>query len=172
MIPFDNMLSNVNGTLNAISVSADAVGDILLYGHGAGMMPTASAVVSDMADIARNLASDGAGRVPVMGFQPDKIRTIAVMPMDDIVTNYYFRFDAMDRPGVLATIAGILGKYAISLKFVHQKGRKTNGSVPVVMLTHHAREADVTRALSEISALDVVASTPMLIRIEDDNGQE
>ena len=172
MIPFDNMLSNVNGTLNAISVSADAVGDILLYGHGAGMMPTASAVVSDMADIARNLASDGAGRVPVMGFQPDKIRTISVMPMDDIVTNYYFRFDAMDRPGVLATIAGILGKYAISLKFVHQKGRKTNGSVPVVMLTHHAREADVTRALSEISALDVVASTPMLIRIEDDNGQE
>jgi len=172
MIPFDNMLSNVNGTLNAISVSADAVGDILLYGHGAGMMPTASAVVSDIADITRNLASDGAGRVPVMGFQPDKIRTIAVMPMDDIVTNYYFRFDAMDRPGVLATIAGILGKYAISLKFVHQKGRKTNGSVPVVMLTHHAREADVTRALAEISTLDVVASTPMLIRIEDDDGQE
>ena len=172
MIPFDNMLSNVNGTLNAISVSADAVGDILLYGHGAGMMPTASAVVSDLADIARNLASDGAGRVPIMGFQTDKIRPIAVMPMDDIVTNYYFRFDAMDRPGVLATIAGILGKYAISLKFVHQKGRKTNGSVPVVMLTHHAREADVTRALSEISVLDVVASTPMLIRIEDDNGQE
>ncbi|MBR9986684.1 MAG: homoserine dehydrogenase [Desulfosarcina sp.] len=172
MIPFDNMLSNVNGTLNAISVSADAVGDILLYGRGAGMMPTASAVVSDLADIARNLAYNGAGRVPVMGFQPDKIRTIAVMPMDDIVTHYYFRFDAMDRPGVLATIAGILGKYAISLKFVHQKGRKTNGSVPVVMLTHHAREADVTRALAEISALDVVASTPMLIRIEDDDGQE
>lgn len=171
MIPFDNMLSNVNGTLNAISVSADAVGDILLYGHGAGMMPTASAVVSDIADIARNLASDGAGRVPVMGFQPDKIRPIAVLPMDSLVTNYYFRFDAMDRPGVLAAIAGILGKYAISLKFVHQKGRKTDGSVPMVMLTHHACEADVTRALAEITALDVVASTPMLIRIEDDNGQ-
>jgi homoserine dehydrogenase len=172
MIPFDNMLSNVNGTLNAISVSADAVGDILLYGRGAGMMPTASAVVSDLADIARNLASGGAGRVPVMGFQADKIRSIAVMPMDDIVTHYYFRFDAMDRPGVLATIAGILGKYAISLKFVHQKGRKTHGSVPVVMLTHHAREADVTRALSEIGALDVVAGAPMLIRIEDENGQD
>jgi homoserine dehydrogenase len=172
MIPFDNMLSNVNGTLNAISVSADAVGDILLYGRGAGMMPTASAVVSDLADIARNLASGGAGRVPVMGFQADKIRSIAVMPMDDIVTHYYFRFDAMDRPGVLATIAGILGKYAISLKFVHQKGRKTHGSVPVVMLTHHAREADVTRALSELGALDVVAGAPMLIRIEDENGQD
>jgi homoserine dehydrogenase len=172
MIPFDNMLSNVNGTLNAVNVSADAVDDILLSGHGAGMLPTASAVVSDLADIARNMLSGGAGRVPVMGFQPDTIRAIPVMPMDDIVTNYYFRFDAMDRPGVLATIAGILGKYAISLKFVHQKGRKTNGSVPVVMLTHHAREADVRRALSEISALDVVASKPMLIRIEDENSQE
>jgi homoserine dehydrogenase len=172
MIPFDNMLSNVNGTLNAISVSADAVGDILLYGHGAGMMPTASAVVADLADIARNLVSNGAGRVPVMGFQPNKVRPIDVMPMDDLVTHYYFRFDAMDRPGVLATIAGILGKYAISLKFVHQKGRKTYGSVPVVMLTHHAREADVSRALAEIGALDVVAGAPMLIRIEDENGQE
>ena len=170
MIPFDNMLSNVNGTLNAISVSGDAVGDILLYGHGAGMMPTASAVVSDIADIARNLSSSGAGRVPVLGFQADKVRAIPVMPMDDIVTNYYFRFDALDRPGVLAAIAGILGKYSISLKYVHQKGRKTNGSVPVVMLTHHAREKDVRQALSEISALDVVAGEPMVVRIEDQNG--
>jgi homoserine dehydrogenase len=172
MIPFENMLSNVNGTLNAISVSGDAVGDILLSGHGAGMMPTASAVVSDIADIARNLAVNGAGRVPVMGYQPDKIRPVTVMPIFDIVTHYYFRFDAMDRPGVLATIAGILGKYAISLKYVHQKGRKTNGSVPVVMLTHHAREADVTQALAEIAALDVVAGIPRLVRIEDENGQD
>jgi homoserine dehydrogenase len=172
MIPFDNLLSNVNGTLNAVSVSADAVGDILLYGHGAGMLPTASAVVSDIVDIARNLAFEGAGRVPIMGFQLDKIRCIPVMSMEAIVTRYYFRFDAMDRPGVLAAIAGILGKFAISLKFVHQKGRKTNGSVPVVMLTHLARESDVTRALAEISALDVVASTPMLIRIEEDDGAE
>jgi homoserine dehydrogenase len=172
MIPFGNMLSNVNGTLNAISVTGDAVGDILLYGHGAGMLPTASAVVSDIADIARNLASNGAGRVPVMGYQADQIRSIAVMPMDDIVTHYYIRFDAMDRPGVLATISGILGKFAISLKSVHQKGRKTNGSVPVVMLTHYAREADITRALAEISTLDVVAGQPMLIRIEDEDGQD
>ncbi|PIE67029.1 MAG: homoserine dehydrogenase [Deltaproteobacteria bacterium] len=172
MIPFDNMLSNVNSTLNAVNVSADAVEDIMLYGHGAGMLPTASAVVSDLADIARNMMIGGAGRMPVLGFQPDKIRPIAVMPMDDLVTNYYFRFDAMDNPGVLATISGILGKNAISLKFVHQKGRKTNGSVPVVMLTHRAREADVNRALSEIGALDVVPSKPMLVRIEDENGQE
>ena len=172
MIPFDNMLSNVNGTLNAVNVSADAVDDILLYGHGAGMLPTASAVVSDLADITRNMMACGANRLPVLGFQSETIRPIPVLPMDDIVTNYYFRFDAMDKPGVLAAISGILGKYAISLKFVHQKGRKTNGSVPVVMLTHRAREADVTHALSEIAGLDVVASEPMLIRIEDENGQD
>ncbi len=172
MIPFANMLSNVDGTLNAIAISADAVGDILLYGHGAGMMPTASAVISDIADIARNLACGGTGRVPVMGFAPDQIRTIPVMPIADLVTHYYFRFNALDRPGVLATIAGVLGKYAISLKSVHQKGRKTNGSVPVVMLTHKAREADVSRALADIAALDVVVGTPMLIRIEDDSLHE
>jgi homoserine dehydrogenase len=172
MIPFANMLSNVNGTLNAIGISADAVGEILLYGHGAGMMPTASAVISDIADIARNLACGGIGRVPVMGFAPERIRTIPVMSIADLVTHYYFRFNALDRPGVLATIAGILGKYAISLKSVHQKGRKTNGSVPVVMLTHKAREADVARALADIGALDVVAGTPMLIRIEDDRIDE
>ncbi|MGA6927163.1 MAG: homoserine dehydrogenase, partial [Desulfosarcina sp.] len=172
MIPFDNLLSNVNGTFNAISISADAVDDVLLYGHGAGMMPTASAVVSDVADIARNLACGGAGRVPIMGFQPDRIRPIAVMPMDELVTQYYFRFDAMDRPGVLAAIAGILGNYGISLKSVNQKGRKTNGSVPVVMLTHRAREADVRRALSQIGELDVVVGDPMLIRIEDEDGQD
>jgi homoserine dehydrogenase len=172
MIPFDNLLSNVNGTLNAISVSADAVEEILLHGHGAGMLPTASAVVSDIADIARNLATKGAGRVPVLGFQADKVKTLPVMPLDDIVTNYYFRFDAMDQPGVLAAISGILGKFAISLKCVHQKGRKTNGSVPVVMLTHRAREADVRKALAEISSLDVVAGAPMLIRIEDQNSRE
>ena len=172
MIPFDNMLSNVNGTLNAVSVSADAVEDILLYGHGAGMMPTASAVVSDLADIARNLAFGGAGRLPVLGFQPDTVRSIPIMSMDSIVTHYYFRFDVMDRPGVLATIAGILGRFGISLKSVNQKGRKTNGSVPVVMMTHHAREADVSQALAEIAALDTVADEPMLIRIEDENGQD
>lgn len=169
MIPFDNILSNVNGTLNAINVSGDAVGDILLSGHGAGMMPTASAILSDIADIARNMGGSMTSRIPMLSFHPEKIRDIPIMPMADIITHYYFRFEAMDKPGVLSKIAGILGKYEISLKSVHQKGRKTNGSVPVVMLTHRAREKDVTSALSEIKALSVVSRDPMLIRIEDED---
>jgi len=168
MIPFDNLLSNVNGTLNAITVSGDAVGDILLYGHGAGMMPTASAVVSDVVDIARNLVSHTSGRVPLLSYQMDHVQPLPIRPLDEIVTHYYFRFAALDRPGVLSAISGILGKHDISLRSVHQKGRKTEGAVPVVMFTHLARESHVRSAMSEIAALDVVSADPMVIRIEDD----
>jgi len=168
MIPFDNLLASIKGTVNAITVSADAVGDMLLYGHGAGMMPTASAVLSDIVDIARNILSGTVGRVPALSYQPENIRKIPILPIDDLVTHYYFRFSALDRPGVLSTISGIIGNYGISLQSVHQKGRKMNGAVPVVMLSHLAKEADVKRALNEINALDVVSSEAVLIRIEND----
>ena len=169
MIPFANMLSNVNGTLNAITVTGDATGDIMLYGRGAGMMPTASAVVSDLVDLARNILSGTAGRVPALAFQRERIRGIPIMPIDRISAHYYFRFSALDRPGVLSTISGILGAHGISIQSVHQKGRKTDGAVPVVMLSHRAREADVQQALYEISALDVTAAKPVVIRIEDES---
>ncbi len=172
MIPFDNILSNVNGSLNAIAVSADAVGDILLYGRGAGMMPTASSVVSDTVDLARNILSGSTRRIPLLSYQMENIRKIPVMPVDEIFTHYYIRFSALDKPGVLSRISGILGKNEISIKSVHQKGRKTNGSVPLVMLTHRAKEADVSKALSEINSLDVVSDIPVLIRIEDENSQD
>ncbi len=170
MIPFDNILSNVNGTLNAVSLTGDACGEILLYGRGAGMMPTASAVVSDLVDLARNILAGGtAGRLPGPAYQMATIRRIPVLPIAQISTHYYFRFSAMDRPGVLSTISGILGRHGISIQSVQQKGRKSDGAVPVVMLSHRAREADVQQALAEISALEVAAAKPMLIRIEDPN---
>lgn len=172
MIPEDNILSSVSGSLNAITVSGDAVGDILLSGHGAGMLPTASAVLSDVVDIARNLVNGTTGRVPALSCQRDQIREVPVLPIDELTTHYYFRFAALDRPGVLSKISGILGNYDISLKSVHQKGRKTNGSVPIVMLTHLAREADVKKALAEIAFLDVVSDRPVVIRIEDDNNSD
>ena len=171
MIPFDNQLSNVNGSLNAITISGDAVGDMMLYGLGAGMMPTASAVVGDIADLARNLLSGTRGRIPLLSCQMENIRKIPVMPVDDICTNYYFRFSAVDRPGVLSKISGILGNRGISIKSVHQKGRKTKGSVPIVILTHLAKEADVKKALSQISSLDIISDSPVLIRVEDENGE-
>jgi homoserine dehydrogenase len=172
MIPFDNLLSSVNGTVNAITVSGDAVGNILLYGRGAGMMPTASAVVSDLADLARNLISGSPGRVPLLSYQTENIRKLPVMSIEEIFIHYYIRFSALDRPGVLSKISGILGKYDISIKSAYQKGRKTNGSVPLVMLTHTAKEAAVTKALREITELDVVSDRPVLIRIEDEDHQD
>jgi homoserine dehydrogenase len=172
MIPFGDMLSNVNGTLNAVTVTGDASGDILLYGRGAGMMPTASAVVSDLVDLARNLLAGVNGRVPGLGFQAANVRAVPILPIEEISGHYYFRFSALDRPGVLSTISGVLGRHGISIQSVHQKGRKTNGAVPLVMLSHRAREKDVRQALAEIGALDVVAAKPALIRIEDQSLQD
>jgi len=172
MIPFDNPLSSINGVLNAITISGDAVGDLMLCGHGAGMMPAASAVISDTVDIARNLLSGTIGRVPLLSYQMGNIRKIPIMPVDEIFIHYYFRFSAVDRPGVLSKISGILGDLGISIKSVHQKGRKTKGPVPIVMLTHLAKEADVQKALTEITALDVVKDRPVLIRIEDEDEQD
>jgi len=172
MIPFDNPLSSVGGTLNAITISGDAIGDMMLYGYGAGMMPTASAVVGDTVDLARNLLTGSKGRVPLLSYQMNNIRKIPVMRVDEIRTNYYFRFAAIDRPGVLSKVSGILGDYDISIKSVHQKGRKTKGSVPIVMLTHLAKEADVQKALSKIINLDVVDAKPVLIRIENENQED
>ena len=171
MIPFDNMLSNVNANLNAVTICGDAVEDILLYGRGAGMMPTASAVLGDLADIGRNLMTGAVGRVPLLSYQMKNIRPVPVLPISEIVTHYYLRFSALDRPGVLSKISGILGKNQISIKSAYQKGRKTNGSVPLVMLTHSAKEADVIAALKEIESLDVVGDRPVLIRIEDENNE-
>ena len=170
MIPEDNLLSTISGSLNALNISGDAVEDVMLYGHGAGMMPTASAVIGDVVDIARNLANGAVGRVPLRSFQPGQIGQIPIVPMDDLVTHYYFRFTVKDQPGVLSTIAGILGENGISIQSVQQKGRKSVGAVPVVMLTHRAREADVQEAFRRIEALDVVDEKPMLIRLEEANG--
>jgi homoserine dehydrogenase len=172
MIPVGNILSNVSGSLNAITVSGHAAQELFLSGRGAGMMPTASAVLSDIVDLARNLRHGKAGRVPLLGYQPDKIKQIPVMPMSEIVCHYYIRFAVQDRPGVLAAIAGILGDNGISIQSVQQKDRKTNGWVPIVMLTHHAREASIQKALGEIGALEVVGPAPVLIRIEDDTQKE
>jgi homoserine dehydrogenase len=172
MIPFDNILSNVSGSLNAITVSGHAVDDLFISGYGAGMMPTASAVLSDVVDLARNLCFKSVGRVPPAAWQADHLRPVPVMPITQIVTSYYFRFAVLDQPGVLSAISGILGQYGISIKSVHQKGRKTNGTVPIVMLSHPAKEADVQKAFEKIAHLEVVGSMPVLIRIEQQEADE
>jgi homoserine dehydrogenase len=168
MIPFDHLLANVNGNFNAFHIIGDAADSVFLYGQGSGMMPTASAVVSDIVDIARDIRKGIAGRVPPRVLDEEAIEEIRLMPFDQIRTNYYFRFSAVDRPGVLSRISGILGANDISIATVIQKGRKQGGAVPIVMTTYKARERDVRRALEDIDRLDIVMGKTALIRIEDD----
>jgi len=169
MIPFDHLLASVNGNFNAFHITGDAADSVFLYGQGAGMMPTASAVVSDIVDISRQLLKGVSGCVPSRSLREKIIEDIHLMPFDDIETNYYFRFSAVDQPGVLSKISGILGKYNISIASVIQKGRKQGGgAVSVVMTTHKAREKDVQKALHEIDRLAIVQGKTILIRIEDE----
>ena len=167
LIPDDSMLANVNEAYNALYIKGDAVGNVMLYGPGAGMMPTGSAVVSDLVDVARNVLRGAVGRVPSVGYQPSGIKTRRIKSIEELQTEYYFRFSAEDRPGVLSKISGILGDHQISIKSVHQKGRDLVGAVPIVMITHEAKEAAVRTALSEIDQLEVVKDKTVLIRIED-----
>ena len=165
MISKDNLLANVEDNLNAVTVTGDATGDILLYGYGAGMMPTASAVIGDIVDIARNILSGSTGRIPLITNSKTS-KKIPIMPIDEIQTHYYIRFSALDQPGVLSKISGALGESNISIKTVHQKSRRINNKVPVVMLTHMARESNMKKALSLIKQMDFIDSEPILIRIE------
>jgi len=168
MIPFDHLLASVNGNFNAFHFIGDASGSVFLYGQGAGMDPTASAVVSDLMDISRDILNGVSGRIPPRTVPEDQIEDMKILPMEDIVTNYFFRFTAVDRPGVLSKISGILGRYDISIAAVIQKGRKLDGVVPVVMTTHMAKEKAVRKALKEIDRLDVVGGDTVVIRIEDE----
>ncbi|HID30209.1 MAG TPA: homoserine dehydrogenase [Desulfobacterales bacterium] len=166
LIPDDSMLANVNEAYNALYIQGDAVGNVMLYGPGAGMMPTGSAVVSDLVDVARNILTGSVGRVPSVGYQPSGIKARRMKLIEELKTEYYFRFSAEDRPGVLSKIAGILGKHGISIESVHQKGRDVVGAVPIVMIIHEAQEAAVQMALSEIDQLEVVKDETVVIRIE------
>ncbi len=166
LIADDSMLANVNDAYNALYIKGNAVGNVMLYGPGAGMMPTGSAVVSDLVDVARNILTDAVGRVPSVGYQPAGVKARRIKSIEELKTEYYFRVSAEDTPGVLSKISGILGKHQISIKSVHQKGRDLVGAVPIVMITHEAKEAAVRMALSEIDQLDVVKDKTVLIRIE------
>lgn len=167
LIPETSLLANVNGAYNALYVTGDAVGNVMFYGPGAGQMPTGSAVVSDIVDVARNVLNGAVGRVPAVGYQPAFLKERRIRPIEELVAKYYFRFSAHDSPGVLSTISGILGTHGISIESAYQKGRDQVGAVPIVMISHEAKEAAVQSALAQIDKLDVVKDKTVLIRIED-----
>jgi homoserine dehydrogenase len=169
LIPEGHLLSTVEGVFNAIYIKGDAIGPTLFYGQGAGQMPTGSAVVSDLVELGRNLLVQTQGRrVPLLSYQESAIEKIPLKKMGDVVMRFYMRFSALDRPGVLSRISGILGKNEISISAVIQKGRKINGAVPIVMMTHEAKEENLHRALREIDRLNVILGKTIFIRVENE----
>jgi len=167
MIPDGHLLSDVGGNFNAIFVRGAALGATMYYGQGAGQMPTATAVVADLIAAVRDRAVGTAVRVPPWGIPQRALRRLRIRPLAEHEGEYYLRFMAVDRPGVLARIAGILGRFDISIASVIQKDRRAGTTVPIVLRTHRARERDLARALGAIGRLAGVRGRPVSIRIEE-----
>jgi len=163
LLPAGHPLAGVRGVYNAVMVHGERAGDLLFYGKGAGMFPTANAVVSDLIDLSRAiLHADEHGAY--FGIQvPKKIR---ILPLGDAVSKYYLRFQVKDRPGVLGHIANTLGKHKISILSVHQKESHDMHSVPVVILTYEASERDLKKALKEIDSTSDAREKTTVIRVE------
>lgn len=169
MIPHNFPMADVDGVFNAIRLSGDFVGPVMMSGRGAGMNATASAVVGDLMEIGRNLVAGIGRRSAPLAFQDAAVKKLSIRPMGEISSKYYLRFSAIDRPGVLAKIAGILGAHQISIESMIQTGRSDSIGeiVPIVIMTHEAVECNVRQALAEIDASDVILEKTNLIRIED-----
>ncbi len=164
LIPNTHVLANVNHVFNAAFVRGDIVGDTLFYGRGAGKDATASAVLSDLADAALDLKFGTKTRVPP--FVPHQPQG-SVVPISDVVCRYFVRLNVIDIPGVLAKITRILGDASIGISSVIQPESSQSGTVPLILMLHEAPNGAVTRAMKKISALKVVKTEPVVLRVED-----
>ncbi len=165
ILPLWHPLATIRNEYNAVYIESDGAGPQIYYGKGAGSLPTASAVIADIIDIGK--------KIILSSYTENQFysRELKVKNMTQLTSRYYFKFFTVDKPGVLARIAGILGKHKISISSVIQKETGTK-VVPIVMLTHKAKEENVIKALKEIQKLNVVKGKPKFIRIEDNDNSE
>jgi homoserine dehydrogenase len=167
LIPKRRLIANVDGVMNAVLVMGDAVGATLYYGAGAGSKPTASAVIADLVDVTRALTTDPENRVPHLAFQHHALSNARVLAIDEVVTAYYLRIQAVDQPGVLADITRILGDSHISIEAIIQKEPMEGvHHVPVIILTQRIREQNMNEAINKIEGLDSVYGAVTRIRLE------
>jgi homoserine dehydrogenase len=163
-IPAASLLAGVRGAMNAVLIESEALGPSLLYGQGAGAMPTGSAVVSDIIDLTRNILAGSPGRVPLPPAEP----LVSLRPHGDFRCGYYLRFSVKDEPGVLAGIASRLAAWRISIAAVQQREQNDDGKpVPLVIVTHRARESDLRAAIAEIDLSPATLAATRLVRIEN-----
>jgi len=161
MLSKTSPLGQIEGVTNAVEVEGDSVGRVVLTGPGAGAGPTASAVIADLVDIAAGR------RAPVFGVPHTSLRPASLIDIEKHRGAYYLRLMVSDQPGVIAGIAGALGRHGVSIESVLQRGRNPGEVVPVVMVTHECEEAAMSAALAEIAGLPAVAEPPTLIRIAE-----
>ncbi len=167
LLPSRQLLASVDGVMNAVMVSGDALGPTLYYGPGAGSEPTASAVVADLVDVVREFTLAPEDRVPYLAFQSHALSDDPVLPMDRVETAYYLRMQALDRPGVLAEVARLLGEQGISIEAIIQKQPEPGAEdVPVIILTHRVREWQMNQACERIEAQDAILGHVHRIRVE------
>ena len=164
LIARHHMLASVSGVFNAVLIRGDIVGDTLYYGKGAGRFPTAGAVLSDLADVARNLHFGSAGRVPAL-VRHDTYGE--VKSLEETCWRFYLRLSLPDRPGMLAQVARILGEHRISIASVVQKEERSGEHVPVIIITHATLEAGMRKAVAEIDRLSIVGAPTVRFRIVD-----
>lgn len=162
-LPANHLLSSVDGVFNAIYVSSDLAGDLMFYGPGAGQLAAASAVVSDIVDLTQDIKA-GLFRPTLNSIQDSSIKSLR--KIDEFENKYYIRITAVDKPGVLAKISGILAKFGISIASVTQKEKLRSQVVPVVMVTHEVKEKNLRSALAMIDKLTDIKEKSVAIRIE------
>jgi len=162
MVPVRHPLASVKDSFNAVFIEGDAAGDLMFYGRGAGGMPTASAVLGDLVDAAKNLT--GGGRGATIGTMVRK----RVRPIDEMESQFYVLMEVADRPGVLAALASAFGNHGVSIKSMQQHGIAEDARL--IFVTHKARERDLEATMHEVRALDVVHKVGSILRVvgEDD----
>lgn len=162
LVPADHLLAKVAGVFNAVELEGDLAGKVVFHGQGAGPKPTASAVLGDIIEVARNI---GADRHPPGNRNVGQV--LRVQPVEELVTQYYLRATAIDRAGVLAKIATVFGDLSISIASAIQKAADPDtGTAELVIMTHPAREADIQKAIRQMNRLDVVRDVSNVIRVE------
>jgi homoserine dehydrogenase len=168
LVPTRRLIANVEGVMNAILVKGDAVGPSLYYGAGAGAEPTASAVVADLVDVTRMATADPENHVPHLAFQPDRLSSEPILPMEEVETSYYLRMRVADRPGVLADVTRILADREVSIDAMIQKEPPQGvEQADIIMLTHLCREKQINGAIAAIESLDSVSGAVTRIRLEE-----
>lgn len=165
LIPEKRLIANVDGVMNAVLVKGDAVGPTLYYGAGAGAEPTASSVIADIVDVARQVSRDAKPAVPMLGFS--QLSDQALLPIEEVTTAYYLRMLVEDKAGVLSRITTLLSDAGVSIEVMHQnEPTKTEAYAEIVLMTNSVKECDLLTAVAGIEALETVQGSIQKIRVE------